>query len=130
MKFIQPSRLMGIYSLINVLLAGMAVLFPGWIGVGAVFMTSFFMSLMFPTIFALGAKELGPNTKLGGSIIIMSIIGGAVATPVMGLIFEFSRSMAAAMMVPLLCYVFIMYYGFYGSKVQVPELARAPTVEA
>ncbi len=124
MKFVQPSRLMGIYGVINMVLAGVGVLSPGWLGVGAIFLTSFFMSLMFPTIFALSIKELGPNTKLGGSIIIMSIIGGAVATPAMGLIFEFSRSMAIAMLIPLVCYAFITYYAFYGSKVRVPEVAR------
>ncbi len=70
---------MGVYGVINTLLVVVAILFPGWLGVGAVFLTSFFMSLMFPTIFALGIKELGPNTKLGGSVIIMSVIGGAIA---------------------------------------------------
>ena len=79
MKFFRPSRLMGIYGCINVTLVGVGVLFPGWIGVWAVFLTSFFMSLMFPTIFALGIKELGPNTKLGGSMIIMAIIGAVIS---------------------------------------------------
>ena len=123
MKFIPPTRLMGVYGIINTVLVGIGVLFPGWLGVGAVFMTSFFMSLMFPTIFALGIKELGPNTKLGGSIIIMSIIGGACAPPAMGLIFQATHSMAVAMLVPMLCYVFITYYAFYGSRVRVPALA-------
>ena len=123
MKFFPPARLMGIYGIINTALVALGVLFPGWLGVGAVFMTSFFMSLMFPTIFALGIKELGPNTKLGGSIIIMSIIGGACAPPAMGLIFQFTHSMAVAMVVPLVCYVFITYYAFYGSRVRVPALA-------
>jgi FHS family L-fucose permease-like MFS transporter len=81
------------------------------------------MSLMFPTIFALGIKELGPNTKLGGSVIIMSVIGGATATPAMGLIFQATHSMAVAMVVPMLCYTFITYYAFYGSRVRVPELS-------
>jgi FHS family L-fucose permease-like MFS transporter len=123
MKYIQPSRLMGIYGIINTALVLVAVMFPGWLGVGAVFMTSFFMSLMFPTIFALGIKELGPNTKLGGSFIIMSIIGGACAPPAMGLIFQATHSMAIAMIVPMVCYVFITYYSFYGSRVRVPALA-------
>ena len=122
MKFIPPARLMGVYGIINTVLVGIAVLFPGWLGVGAVFMTSFFMSLMFPTIFALGIKELGPNTKLGGSIIIMAIIGGACAPPAMGLIFQATHSMAVAMLVPLACYMLITYYAFYGSRVRVPEL--------
>jgi FHS family L-fucose permease-like MFS transporter len=123
MKFIAPTRLMGVYGIINTALVAIAVLFPGSLGVGAVFMTSFFMSLMFPTIFALGIKELGPNTKLGGSIIIMSIIGGACAPPAMGLIFQATHSMAVAMLVPMLCYTFITYYAFYGSRVRVPELS-------
>ena len=122
MKFVAPTRLMGIYGLINTVLVAIAVLFPGWLGVGAVFLTSFFMSLMFPTIFALGIKELGPNTKLGGSFIIMAIIGGAVAPPLMGLIFQAVHSMAVAMLVPLVCYIFIAYYAYYGSRVRVPEL--------
>jgi MFS transporter, FHS family, L-fucose permease len=119
MKFYEPNRLMGIYGVINVALVTVAVLDPGWIGVWAVFLTSFFMSLMFPTIFALGIKELGPNTKLGGSMLIMAIVGGAAAPPAMGLLFEATRSMAASMMVPLLCYVFIAYYAYYGSRVRV-----------
>jgi FHS family L-fucose permease-like MFS transporter len=123
MKFFPPARLMGIYGIINTALVALGVLFPGWLGVGAVFMTSFFMSLMFPTIFALGIKELGPNTKVGGSIIIMSIIGGACAPPAMGLIFQFTHSMALAMVVPMACYIFITYYAFYGSRIRVPALA-------
>ena len=93
-------------------------------------MTSFFMSLMFPTIFALGIKELGPHTKVGGSIIIMSIIGGAVATPAMGLLFQFTHSMAIAMTVPGVCYVFITYYAFKGSKVKIAESLRAGVLRA
>lgn len=120
MKFVRPNVLMGIYSAINVALVVVGAAFPGWIGLWAIFFTSFFMSLMFPTIFALGLKELGPNTKVGGSMIVMAIIGGAVFTPVMGLVYEATRSMATAMLVPAVCYAFIGYYAFLGSKVRVP----------
>jgi len=123
MKFVAPTRLMGVYGIINTALVGVGILFPGWVGVGSVFLTSFFMSLMFPTIFALGIKHLGPNTKLGGSIIIMAVIGGAFAPPAMGLIFQATHSMAMAMLVPMLCYTMITYYAFYGSRVRVPELS-------
>ncbi len=119
MNFVRPNVLMGIYSLINVGLVAVGVMFPGWIGLWAIFLTSFFMSLMFPTIFALGLKELGPNTKVGGSMIVMAIIGGAVFTPVMGLVFEAAKSMAIAMLVPGVCYAFIAYYSFLGSKVRI-----------
>ncbi len=120
MKFVRPNVLMGIYSAVNMALVAVGVAFPGWIGLWAIFFTSFFMSLMFPTIFALGIKELGPNTKVGGSIIIMAIIGGAVFTPIMGLMYEATHSMAAAMLVPAVCYAFIGYYAFSGSRVRVP----------
>src|SRR5206468_8709872 len=88
MKTVSPSKLMGTYSLANIVLVSIGVLRPGWIGTWCIFLTSFFMSLMFPTIFALGLKGLGPNTKLGGSLLVMAIIGGAVLTPVMGWISE------------------------------------------
>jgi FHS family L-fucose permease-like MFS transporter len=74
------------------------------------------MSLMFPTIFALGLKGLGPNTKLGGSLLVMAIVGGAVLTPVMGLISEKTHSLALAYSVPLLAYVIIALYSFWGSQ--------------
>ena len=120
MKYIKPQKLMGVFSIINVVLVLIGIIYPGWVGLWAVFFTSFFMSLMFPTIFALGIKELGPNTKMGGSMIIMAIIGGAAFTPIMGLIADNTGSMAMAMIIPLVCYVFITYYSFIGSKVRIP----------
>ena len=116
MRFVQPSTLMGLYSLINVVLVGIGVIWPGWVGLWAIFLTSFFMSLMYPTIFALGIKGLGPHTKLGGSLIVMAIIGGAVFTPIMGLISQATASMAKAMLVPLACYLFIAYFSFSAAK--------------
>jgi FHS family L-fucose permease-like MFS transporter len=74
------------------------------------------MSLMFPTIFALGLKELGPNTKLGGSLLVMAIVGGAVLTPLMGFISEKTHSLALAYGVPLCAYVVIALYSFWGSQ--------------
>jgi len=120
MKRIDPKRLMGIYSIINVALCTIAVFMPGIMGGWALIATSFFMSLMFPTIFALGIKGLGPNTKLGGSVIIMAIIGGAVWTPLMGMISDKTHSMALAMLIPLISYLFIIYFSFIGSRPSGP----------
>ncbi|MBK7029977.1 MAG: L-fucose:H+ symporter permease [Bacteroidales bacterium] len=123
MKNIQPHKLMGLYSIINVLLVLVSVVMPGWVGLWAIFLTSFFMSLMFPTIFALGIKGLGPYTKIGGSMIVMAIIGGAFWTPIMGLIAE-NGSMALAMLVPLIAYLYITWYSYYGSRPsgELPQL--------
>ena len=114
MRFLKPGFLMGIYSLVNIFLVAISVVFPGWAGLWAVFLTSFFMSLMFPTIFALSIRGLGQDTKMGSSLVVMAIIGGAVFTPIMGYIAI--KSMALAMIVPLVCYLYIAYFAFYGSK--------------
>jgi len=116
MRTVAPSTLMGIYSVINIVLVSIGVLYPSWFGLWCIFLTSFFMSLMFPTIFALGLKGLGPNTKIGGSLIVMAIIGGAVLTPIMGLISETGHGIAWAYAVPLFSFIYIAFYSFMGSK--------------
>lgn len=116
MRFISPSRLMGAYAIANVVLVSVGVFLPGWVGIWCVFLTSFFMSLMFPTIFALGLKGLGPNTKIGGSFLVMAIIGGAVLTPIMGLVSEEFHSLAFAYAIPLIAYLYISAYSFFGSR--------------
>lgn len=114
MRYVRPDRLMGIYSILNILLVAIGVLAPGWIGMGAIFLTSFFMSVMFPTIFALGIEGLGRNTKIGGSFIVMSIVGGAVLTPFMGWFSEVTQSISEAYLVPLCCYAVVGLYSFLG----------------
>ena len=123
MKFIAPNRLMGTYSVINIALVLIGVMFPGWLGLWAILLTSLFMSLMFPTIFALGLKGLGANTKIAGSLLVMTIVGGAVLTPLMGLISQRFQSLALAYMVPFAAYLFIAYYGFIGSRLHAAELS-------
>ncbi len=121
MKRIAPGTLMGVFAIINVLLVTVGILLPGWVGMWSIFLTSFFMSLMFPTIFALGLRDLGPNTKLAASLLVMSIIGGALFTLALGLMA--AKSMAVAMMVPLACYVCVAAYAFWGSRIppRLPE---------
>lgn len=114
MRYVKPALLMGIYSLINIALVAVGVAFPGWVGLWAIFVTSFFMSVMFPTIFALGIDGLDRNTKIGGSLIVMAIVGGAVLTPLMGWISQTQHSIARAYMVPLFCYCGIALYSFVG----------------
>ena len=116
MKRIAPNRLMGAYSLVNIGLVSVGVLLPGPLGMWCIFFSSFFMSLMFPTIFALGLKGLGPNTKLGGSLLVMAIVGGAVLTPIMGLIAEAAHGIALAYAVPLTAYIYIAGYSYLGAR--------------
>jgi MFS transporter, FHS family, L-fucose permease len=120
MRKIEPKKLMGAYSIVNILLVTISICYPGKFGGYTLVASSFFMSLMFPTIFALGIKGLGPHTKLGGSMIIMAIIGGAIWTPIMGLISDKTHSMALAMIVPVISYIYIVYYSYLGSKPSGP----------
>ncbi len=118
MRFVEPSVLLGYYAAANVVLVAFGILRPGWAGLWALFATSFFMSLMFPTIFALGLKGLGPNTKIGGSLLVMAIVGGALMPLLMGKIADARHSMAPGYLVPLLAYVAIAIYGFAGAKLR------------
>ena len=84
----------------------------------AVMASPFFMSIMFPTIFALGIKELGEETKLASSFLVMSIIGGGLAPIMMGFISDKTGSMQTAYVVPLVCFLFVLYYGLRGYKIK------------
>lgn len=119
MRYVAPNKLMGYYAFINILLVIVAILSPGMTGVWAIFFTSFFMSLMYPTNFALSIRDLGSNAKIGGSIMVMAIVGGAFFPPIMGLLAEKTGSMADGMIIPLISYIYIGYYAFVGSKLKI-----------
>ena len=107
MRWIRPSRLMAIYALINVALLTVGILAPGWAGLFAILTTSFFMSIMFPTIFAIGLRGLGEQTNIAASFLVMAILGGAVLTPLMGLIAEHAHGMAMAYLLPAVGYLVV-----------------------
>jgi FHS family L-fucose permease-like MFS transporter len=109
-------RVLGTYAFLNVLLCGVVVLKLGWISVTAVFLTFFFMSVMFPTIFALGIHGLGSQSKKRASaFIVMSITGGALMPKVMGHLGDV-YNMSISFWVPLVCFGLIALYGFSWSK--------------
>jgi FHS family L-fucose permease-like MFS transporter len=112
MKYVSASKLLGIYGAANVLLMAIAVMRPGMLGAWAIVGGSFFLSIMFPTIFALGLKGLGENTKLGGSMLVMAIVGGAFFPLVLGWIARTTGSMALGYLVPLVCFAGVSLYGF------------------
>ena len=115
MRYISPQRLLGLYGVINIGLVGFAIAFPGIIGVWALFLTSFFMSVMYPTNFALAIRDLGSNTKIGGGIMVMAIVGGACFPPIVGLIAENTHSMAMGLVIPLIAYAYIAWYAYKGA---------------
>ncbi len=84
MKYVAPWRLLALYAIAGVCLTASAIAAPGRVGLYALVCTSFFMSIMFPTIFALGLRGVESARKLASSLLVMAIIGGAVLTPLMG----------------------------------------------
>lgn len=110
MQRIAPVRLLGWCALANIILCAVAVIAPGPTAIGALMATGLFMSIMFPTIFALGVKDLGPAATLGSSLIIMAIIGGAIFPPLMGAIGDLSGDLRPAMAAPLGCFVAVLLY--------------------
>ncbi|HEY5233892.1 MAG TPA: sugar MFS transporter [Verrucomicrobiae bacterium] len=115
----KPHLVLAAYAAINVVLAAVCM-GGGKLGLYAMFGTFFFMSVMYPTIFALGIRGLGDYTKLGSSLIVMSIVGGAIAAPFMGHIADV-HSMRAGFIVPLVCFIFIAFYGAFWQKLEARD---------
>jgi FHS family L-fucose permease-like MFS transporter len=115
MKRIAPPRLLSIFAAASLLCVAVALGGSGLVAVSAVVLLGFFHSIMFPTIFALSIKNLGPLTKRGSSLLVMAIIGGAFFPAMMGRISDAS-SIQRAFAVPLLCYLFILYFGLAGYR--------------
>ena len=116
MRTIAPNKLLSLYALVNIVLCILVITLSGWISVYALMAIFFFESVMFPTIFALGVKDLGHHTKKGSSFIIMSIVGGALVPYALGMLSE--RSTATAYAIPLVCFVVVAWYGWKGYKIK------------
>jgi len=117
MRVIAPNKLLTIYAFINIFLCAIVVSNSHWLSVYALLAVFFFESIMFPTIFALGVKDLGHHTKKGSSFIIMSIVGGAIMPYVMGILAE-KYSTATSYSVPLFCFIIVAWYGWKGYVVK------------
>ncbi|ADV84106.1 L-fucose:H+ symporter permease [Terriglobus saanensis] len=116
MRFIRPTLMVGIYATINIVLMSICILHPGLVGAYFMIASSFFMSILFPTIFASGVKGLGRNTKLGGSLIVMAIVGGAIIPPLMGAISRSTGHVAEGYWLPAGCFALVAAYGFFGDR--------------
>ncbi len=117
MKTTRPTKLLSVYSLVCALLLPIVSIGAGWISLVALYGIFFFMSVMFPTIFALAIKDLGPKTKKASSFLVMSIVGGAVFPPVMGMIAD-KYTMSVGFWAPIPFFLFILYYALKGSEVR------------
>ncbi len=115
LRFASPHLTLGIYGLINAALMGIVVFATGWLPIAALLLSFFFMSIMYPTNFALGIRGLGDRTKLGSSFMVMAILGGALAPLLMGRLAD-QFSMRLGFLMPLACFAAVMAYGFLWKK--------------
>jgi FHS family L-fucose permease-like MFS transporter len=116
MQYIQPRKLLILYATINIILSIVAITGTGMVIVYTLIAIGFFMSIMFPTIFSMGIDGLGHNTKIGSSLIVMSIVGGALLPPVLGLISDMTGNIQYGYVVPLTCFAVILLFAFNGHK--------------
>ena len=112
MKFFAPRVILSILALAALACCLLVSLVGGFVGVLALVSISGCMSLMFPTIYGLASRGLGDDTKIGGSGLIMAILGGAVLTAIQGRVSDLTASIAYSYFVPLCCFAFIFYYAF------------------
>ncbi len=120
LKKYSAHKVLGIYGAANVLVCLVVFLKLGWLSVACVFLSYFFMSIMFPTIFALGIFGLGVRAKKASAFIVMAIMGGAILPKLMGWVAD-EWDMSRGFIVPMVCFIFVAYYGFNWPKFSKSE---------
>ena len=113
MRKIRDHKMLTAYGFAAMFLCLMGAFTEGALAVYSLIGINFFMSIMFPTIFALGVQDLGDNTKLGSSLLIMSIVGGALLPPIMALF-----PLQYSLFVPMLAFAFVSFFGWKGYRVR------------
>jgi FHS family L-fucose permease-like MFS transporter len=116
MKFFSPGRLLAFSALAAGACSLLVIFSGGMSAVIALVAISAFMSLMFPTIFGQAVQGLGIHTKIGGSGLIMAILGGAVLTAIQGLVSDYTGDIHYSYAIPFICFIVIFVYGLRSDK--------------
>jgi len=125
MRYFKAHSTLALYSMINVVLMLIVIINHGAIGSGAVLLSFLFMSIMFPTIFALGIKGLGEHTKQASSFIVMAIVGGAISPILMGRLADVTHSMHLGFFVPMIGFLMVGLYGLLWQKLDSGDIKSA-----
>lgn len=115
MAWVRPAKLLAVYALLCLVLLLFVSANMGWLSFVSLFGVFFFMSVMFPTIFALGIRDLGADTKRASSFMVMSIVGGALFPVLMGFIAD-RYGMAPGFLAPVPLFAYILWYALHGSR--------------
>jgi len=113
-------KILGLYAVISTVATFVVFLKLGWLSVFCVFLSYFSMSIMFPTIFALGIYGLGARAKKASAFLVMAIMGGAILPKLMGFVAD-KYDMSRGFIVPMVCFVFVAFYGFNWSRFSKAE---------
>ncbi len=124
LRVFSAHLVLGVFAALDVVACLLVFMNLGWVSVGALFAAFFLMSIMFPTIFALGIHGLGSRSKIASSFIVMAIVGGALLPFIMGSIADSYHSMAPGFVMPLVCFVVVALYGFLW-----PRLSRSEGIQ-
>ncbi len=124
MRFVSPSKLLALYSVIVMVLLLIAIVTTGMVAIYALIAVEFFLSIMFPTIFALSVRGLGTKTKEGSALVIMSIVGGAVFPVIMGRVSD-SSNIQVSYIVPAVCFLMVLYFAIKNIRVTNLKLTAA-----
>jgi MFS transporter, FHS family, L-fucose permease len=122
LTMIKAGKLLGIFGVTAAVLVLVSILSPGHVAVAALILVGFFNSIMFPNIFALGIAGLGPMTSRGSGLIMTAIVGGALIPVAIGWVVDHSNYQWA-LVIPICCYLYIAWYGLWGSKPQKTAVA-------
>lgn len=114
MRYVKAELLLGTFALVNTLLMFVTSTRHDNLGIIALILSYLFMSIMFPSIFALGIRGLGEQTKTASSLMVMTIVGGAICPALMGLIGE--QNMNTGFIIPMICFAYIAVFGYVQSK--------------
>jgi FHS family L-fucose permease-like MFS transporter len=117
-NYIAPARQLVIYCACNIVLCTLAATLGGYASIYALVATSFFMSIMFPTIFALGIEKLGHETEFASSFIVMAISGAAVVPPLMAYLADHTGALHWSLFLPALCYVVVLRFGLRAPRME------------
>ncbi len=112
---IQSGKLLGVFGFAAALFVVVSMVSSGQVAIWAIVICGFFNSIMFPNIFALGIKGLGPMTSKGSGLIMTAVVGGAIVPLALGAAAD-KFGIQNSFVIPLICYLFIAYYGLWGSK--------------
>ena len=118
MKNVPAPRVLVWFTCAALVCAAVALFAQGPLSIWAIVLLGFFHSIMFPTIFALSLKNLGPYTKLGASLLVMSTVGGAIFPALMGIVSD-ALNIQKAFAIPLICYIYILFFALTGYKVRI-----------